>query len=137
MSSHNKALLSSAAVWGMMAALVLLILTACTTGTPGLGDQAGTTSLPTGLRMLTASNAECSDSVHVGSGSVANARLGPELFVQPGQNATYQVSGTPVYWACMDGDDADFNQLGCAEETAYVRFTRSQDGEELLLECYG
>ena len=109
----------------------------CATGAVGLGEEAGTTELPSGLRMLASTEGECGDSLQIGAGSVADARLGPELYVEPGQNATYAVSTPPVNWACVDGDSREFHALECSEETSHVRITRVADGDELVLECFG
>ncbi|HMB73365.1 MAG TPA: hypothetical protein VKQ06_07320 [Gammaproteobacteria bacterium] len=109
----------------------------CVSGSPGLGEQAGTAELPTGLTLAASSSAECGDSVHIGAGALSEARLGPELFIRPGQNATFRVNETPVNWACIDDDSREFHELQCTEEADYVRITRAADGEELLLECFG
>lgn len=122
---------------GLFAIAGLTTLGGCVSGSAGLGEQAGTTELPTGLTLTNSSAAECGDSVHIGAGALTEARLGPELFIQPGQNATFRVNETPVNWACIDDDSREFQALQCTEETGYVRITRAADGEELLLECFG
>jgi hypothetical protein len=109
----------------------------CASGAVGLGEEVGTTALPSGLRMLASSEGECGDSVHVGAGSLADARLGPELFVRPGQNATFRVDETPVNWACIDDDSREFHEFDCSDATSHVRITRVADGDELVLECFG
>jgi len=122
---------------GAIAAGVLSLTAGCTTGSPGLGEQAGTVSLPSGLTLFASSEAECGDSVHIGAGALTDARLGPELFIQPGQNATFRVSESPVNWACIDGDSREYREFECSDDASYVRLTRALDGEELLLECFG
>lgn len=125
---------------GLLGATVasgLAVLAGCATGAAGLGEQAGTAELPSGLTMLGSVAAECGDSVHIGAGTLADARLGPELFVQPGQNATFRLNETPVNWACIDDDSRDFHMLECEDGASFVRITRATDGGELLLECFG
>lgn len=124
-------LLGAITIAGMLSA------TGCATGAAGLGDEAGTTQLPPGLRLIDSTEGECDDSVHVGAESSADARLGPQLFVEPGQNATFAIRETPVRWACIDDDSQDFHEFRCGAEATYVRFTRATDGGELLLECFG
>lgn len=103
----------------------------------GLGDDAGTTDLPLGLALLDSSDASCDDSVHIGSSSVAGGRLGPEMFVEPGQNASFRITEANVVWACTDDDSSDFNDIACSEAATHLRVTRAVDGGDLLFECFG
>ena len=124
-------------VLGLSAGALVALSYGCATGTAGLGEEAGTAELPTGLTMITSAEAECGDSVHIGAGGLADARLGPELFVRPGQNATFRVNESPVHWACIDDDSREFHELECSDDASFVRITRAQDGGEILLECFG
>jgi hypothetical protein len=123
--------------WAVFSACMTLLGGCAAVGPAGLGEQAGTTDLPLGLALLDSTASDCDDSVHVGSSSVAGGRLGPQMFVEPGQNAAFRISETTVVWACTDDDSSDFHEISCSEGATHLRVTRAVDGGDLLFECFG
>jgi hypothetical protein len=123
--------------WAVCPALIGLLGGCASMGPVGLGQEAGTTELPLGLALLNSTESDCDDSVHVDSSAVAGGRLGPQVFVEPGENASFRISQTSVVWACTEDDSSDFHQLDCAEGATHLRVTRAVDGGDVLLECFG
>lgn len=115
----------------------LALLGACATTASGLGEQAGTTELPTGLKLLDSEKGECTGNVQMDQSSVLHADLGSDLFVNAGQHGTFQVSEGDVRWACVHGSSPNVEELNCPSDTHYVRVTRDEDGDSLLFECFG
>ena len=121
--------------------LALSLLTGCAATTPGLGDQAGNTSLPSGLTLLDSDEGECDATVQVGGDTIEDDGDGlqAELFVEPGENATFQLEDEyeEIEWACVGGDSPEVESMRCPSGATHVRITRATDGGELLFECYG
>ena len=121
--------------------LSLSLLAGCVVTTPGLGDEAGTTSLPSGLALLDSDEGECEGTVQVGDEMIEDDGEGlqSELFVEPGENATFELEEgyDEIEWACVGGDSPDVDSMRCPEGATHVRITRATAGDELLFECYG
>ena len=121
--------------------LALSLLAGCAATTPGLGDQAGTTSLPSGLTLLDSDEGECDGTVQVGGDTIEDDGDGlqAELFVDPGENATFELEEDyeEIEWACVGGDSPEVDSMRCPRGATHVRITRAAAGGELLFECYG
>jgi hypothetical protein len=121
--------------------LALSLLAGCAATTPGLGHQAGTTSLPSGLTLLDSDDGECDGTVQVGGDTIEDDGDGlqAELFVDPGENATFELEEDyeEIEWACVGGDSPEVASMRCPSGATHVRITRATDGGELLFECYG
>lgn len=117
----------------------LSLLAGCATTTSGLGERAGTTSLPSGLTLLDSDKGECNGTVQVGGESIEGDGLKAEFFVEPGQNATFELERgyDDIAWACVDGASPKVDELRCPRGATHVRITRASTGGELLFECYG
>ncbi|MEX2124832.1 MAG: hypothetical protein WD795_13135 [Woeseia sp.] len=119
----------------------LSFLAGCATTTPGLGDQAGNTTLPSGLTLLDSDESECDGTVQVGDEMIEDdgEGLDAELFVEPGENATFELEEDydEIEWACVGGDSPDVDSMRCPRGSSHVRITRATTGGELLFECYG
>jgi len=119
----------------------LSLLAGCATTTSGLGDQAGTTRLPSGLTLLDSDKGECDSTVQVGDETIEGEGQGleSEFFVEPGENATFALERgyDEIQWACVGGDSPEVETTRCPSEATHVRITRAAAGGELLLECYG
>ncbi|HEU4616711.1 MAG TPA: hypothetical protein VFV10_01655, partial [Gammaproteobacteria bacterium] len=83
--------------------LPLSLLAGCASTASGLGEEAGTTKLPTGLKLLDSEKQTCGGNVQVGQDATGRA-LDEKLFVKPGQNGTFEVRDSDVRWACVTGD---------------------------------
>lgn len=119
----------------------LSLLAACAATAPGLGDQAGNTTLPSGLTLLDSDEASCDGTVQVAEEMVEGqgGGLEREFFVEPGENATFELDERydEIEWACIDSGSPDVDSMRCPRDTDYVRITRATTGGELLFECYG
>lgn len=118
----------------------LSVLAGCAATAPGLGDEAGGTSLPSGLTLLDSDEGSCEGTVQVADEMVdGDGGLDSELYVEPGENATFELSERydELEWACVDSGSPDVDTMRCPRGTAYVRITRASIGDELLFECYG
>jgi len=120
---------------GLATCVSLLLLGGCgVIGTAGLGEEAGSSRLPTGLTLLEADDAECSGIVELEAGVRADT---DERRVLPGQNATFELADEDIGWVCLDERFPDAESLDCPRDTTHVRVTRGTGGEEVLFECYG
>lgn len=118
----------------------LSLLAACAATTPGLGDEAGNTTLPSGLELLDSDEGSCDGTVQVADEMVeGSAGLEREYFVEPGENATFELDERydEIEWACIGSGSSDVDSMRCPRGTGYVRITRATSGGELLFECYG
>ncbi|HEX5419949.1 MAG TPA: hypothetical protein VFY39_08110 [Gammaproteobacteria bacterium] len=120
-----------------LAPLSLVLMAGCAHNTAGLGEHTGTTNLPTGARLLGSHQDQCSGNVQLDSSSIAGGSLNANLFVQPGQNGTFQVENDNVKWACVQGNSPNVQTLNCPGGTKYVRVTRPAEGDNTLFECFG
>ena len=118
-----------------LAVLSLSLLGGCgTMGATGLGEEAGGTNLPTGLRLLGADDGPCAGPVQLVSGIRDDA---DRLRISPGQNVTFRVEEQDVGWACLDEQSAASDTMECPDETTHLRVTHAAGGREVLFECYG
>ena len=121
--------------------LSLSLLAGCATTAPGLGEEAGNRSLPSGLTLLDSDEAECDGAVQVGEEMIEDEGdgLDDSFLVEAGQNATFEleVGHDEIEWACVDDDGSEVESLECPRDASHVRITRARDGGELLFECYG
>jgi hypothetical protein len=121
--------------------LSLSLFASCAATTPGLGDEAGSTRLPSGLTLLDSDEGECNGTVQVGDETIEGEGEGlqAEFFVEPGENATFELEGgyDEVEWACVGGDSPEVETMRCPRGATHVRITRASAGGELLFECYG
>jgi len=121
--------------------LSLSLLAACATTTPGLGDEAGNRSLPSGLTLLDSDEGECDGAVQVGEEMLEDEGDGLDnsFLVEAGENATFELESghEDIEWACVDDDSSEIESLECPSDASHVRITRATDGGELLFECYG
>lgn len=122
--------------------LSLSLLAGCAmTRTPGLGDEAGNTTLPSGMTLLDSSEGECDGTVQVGDERIEDDDEGLQsaMFVEPGENATFEIEEgyEEIAWACSDEGSSDVESMSCPDGATYVRITRASTGSELLFECYG
>jgi hypothetical protein len=119
----------------------LSLLAGCAATTPGLGDEAGSTSLPSGMALLDSDEGECDGTVHVGEAMIEDEGEGLEAssFVEPGEDATFELEAgiEEVEWACVGGDSPEVESMRCPRGATHVRITRAVAGGELLFECYG
>jgi hypothetical protein len=126
---------------GCCGLLISLSLAGCVMTTPGLGDEAGNTTLPSGLTLLDSDESECEGTVQVGDELIEDDSEGldSELFVEPGENATFELEddSDEIEWACVGEDSSDADTMRCPQGSSYVRITRATAGDELLFECYG
>ena len=121
--------------------LALSLLASCAATTPGLGDQAGNRSLPSGLSLLDSDQAECDGSVQVAEEMIEDEGEGLDdsFLVEAGENATFEFEDDyeEIEWACVDDDSSDVDSMRCPSSATHVRITRATDGGEILFECYG
>lgn len=123
--------------------VALSLLAGCAATTPGLGDEAGNTSLPSGLTLLDSDESECDGTVQVGDEMIEDDGEGlqSELFVEPGENATFELEEgyDEIEWACVGGDssESEVDSMRCPSGATHVRITRATAGGDLLFECYG
>jgi hypothetical protein len=121
--------------------VALLLLAACVTTTPGLGGEAGNTTLPSGSTLLDSDEGECDGTLQVGDEAIEDDGEGleAEFFVEAGENGTFELEEgyDEIEWACVGGDSSDVDTMRCPRGTTHVRITRATDGGELLFECYG
>lgn len=119
----------------------LSLLAACAATAPGLGDEAGSTTLPSGLTLLDSDEGSCDGTVQVADEMVAGrgAGLEREFYVEPGENATFELDERydELEWACIGSGSPDVDSMRCPRGTSYLRITRATSGGELLFECYG
>lgn len=123
--------------------LLASLLAGCAATTPGLGDEGGNATLPSGLTLLDSDEDECDGMVQIDEGMLDGEGdgLGGEFFVEEGENATFELEGDDedIEWACVaeDGETAEVDSLSCPSGATHVRITRATSGGELLVECYG
>ena len=119
----------------------LSLLAGCAATTPGLGNEAGNTRLPSGLTLLDSDKGECDGTVQLADDMIENAGEGlqADFFVEPGENATFELEEEygEIEWACVGGDSAEVESMRCPRGATHVRITRATDGGELLFECFG
>lgn len=119
----------------------LSVLAGCAATAPGLGDEAGSTTLPSGLTLLDSDEASCDGTIQVADEMIDTRGDGLEssLYVEAGENATFELEEDydELEWACVGSGSADVDTMRCPEGTSYVRITRASTGGELLFECYG
>ncbi len=113
------------------------VLSGCAHNAAGLGEQAGTTRLPTGLTLLDSQKDQCAGNVQIDQGSVAARKPSRDLLVRPGEHGSFKVDSDDLKWACIQGNAPNVQTLSCPERTQYVRLTRSEQGGSLLFECFG
>lgn len=115
--------------------LPISLLAGCSTSrTVGLGEETGSARLAAGLRLLESDDGECAGSVQLLSGVRGDS---DELRITRGQNATFEVEGADIAWACLDAQSAASDTMECPAETTHVRVTAAAGGREVLFECYG
>jgi len=121
--------------------LPLYLLAACVATAPGLGDEAGSTTLPSGLTLLDSDESSCDGTVQVANEMIegGDGGLHDQHFVEPGENATFELAERydEIEWACVDQGSPDVDSMRCPRGTSHVRITRATTGGELLFECYG
>lgn len=121
--------------------VLLYLLAACAATVPGLGDDAGSTTLPSGLTLLDSDESRCDGTVQVASEMIDDGREGlrNQYFVEPGENATFELAERydEIEWACVGQGSPDVDSMRCPRGTSHVRITRATTGGELLFECYG
>jgi hypothetical protein len=119
----------------------LLLLAGCAVTTPGLGDEAGNTSLPSGLTLLDSDEGQCDGTVQLEDEMIEDEGEGlqAELFVEPGENATFELEEEydEIEWACVGDGSPEVDSMRCPRGATHVRITRAAAGGELLFECYG
>jgi hypothetical protein len=119
----------------------LSLLAGCAATTSGLGDETGSTSLPSGLTLLDSEEAECDGTVQVGEEMIEGEGEGLEaaFLVESGENATFELESgyDEIEWACVGGDSPEVESMRCPRGATHVRITRATAGGELLFECYG
>lgn len=119
----------------------LSLFAGCATTAPGLGDQANSTSLPSGLRLLDSDEGDCDGAVQIGEEAVEGHGDGLQgsFVVKPGQNATFEFEDGyhEIDWACVGGSSSDARRTDCPSDTSHVRITRANSGGDLIFECYG
>lgn len=119
----------------------LSLLAACAATAPGLGDEAGSTTLPSGLTLLDSDEGSCNGTVQVAGEMVEGhgAGLEREFYVEPGENATFELGERydELEWACIGSGSPDVDSMRCPRGTSHLRITRATSGGELLFECYG
>jgi hypothetical protein len=140
---------------GTAGLLLTVLLGGCAAvNTPGLGEEAGNATLPSGARLLDSEQGECDGMVQVdpdtleGEGESLDDMddgddmddVDSEFFVESGQNATFELDedgDDDVGWTCIGEDgDSDSHTMNCPDGTDYVRVTRADDGDDVLLECF-
>ncbi|HEX2138992.1 MAG TPA: hypothetical protein VHG33_04690 [Woeseiaceae bacterium] len=124
------------------AALAAALIAGCATTTPGLGDESGNATLPSGVTLLDSDEDECDGTLQVSEDGIDGEGdgMGDAFVVEAGENATFQLDGDDeeIEWACVDEDgDADEESMDCPSGATHVRVTRANSGGELLVECYG
>jgi hypothetical protein len=123
-------------------ALWMALIAGCATTNPGLGDEAGNATLPSGVTLLDSDDGECEGAVQVSEHGIdgEGEGLDDEFYVEAGENATFELDGDDeeIEWACVS-DDGDFDEesMDCPSGATHVRITRASTGDELLVECYG
>lgn len=121
--------------------LSLALLAGCATTTPGLGEESGDEILPAGLTLLDSDEEECDGTVQVAEGGMEDDYEGleGESFVEPGENATFELEedDEDIEWACIEDDESDVDEISCPAGATHVRVTRAADGGEVLVECFG
>jgi hypothetical protein len=118
----------------------LYLLAACVATAPGLGDEAGSTTLPSGLTLLDSDESRCDGTVQVADETFEDGGgLDDRQFVEPGENATFTLSPRydEIEWACVGQGSSDVDSMRCPRGTSHVRVTRATTGGEILFECYG
>ena len=117
------------------------LLAACAATAPGLGDEAGSTTLPSGLTLLDSDESSCDGTVQVASEMIEDGDRGlrDQYFVEPGENAAFELAERydEIEWACVGQGSPDVDSMRCPRGTSHVRITRATTGGELLFECYG
>lgn len=116
------------------------LLAGCTVTTPGLGDEAGNRSLPSGLRLLDSDEAECDGSVQIAEETIEDEGEGLDdsFLVDSGENATFELEDDEeIEWACVDDESSEVESMRCPPGATHIRITRATAGGELLFECYG
>ncbi|HZD52910.1 MAG TPA: hypothetical protein VE175_07665 [Woeseiaceae bacterium] len=130
----------------------LSLVAGCVVTTPGLGEETGTTTLPSGSTLLDSDEDECDGTVQVAEGSIEDddelidddddfddEGLDETAFVQPGENATFELEDDDedIEWACVGEESPDVETTSCPEGTTHVRITRASEGDNVLIECFG
>lgn len=120
-----------------------VLIAGCATTTPGLGDEAGNATLPSGVTLLESDEDECDGALQVSEHGIDGEGdgLADGFFVDAGENATFELDGEDeeIEWACVsdDGEEAEVEITECPTGATHVRITRATSGGELLVECYG
>jgi hypothetical protein len=111
------------------------------TTAPGLGEKAGNATLPSGLTLLDSDQEQCDGTVQIGQATFEDDGDGlqAEFFVEPGQNATFELEDgeEDIAWACTGGGSPEVKRMSCPRGATHVRITRATSGGDLLVECYG
>lgn len=117
----------------------LSLMAGCATTTSGLGDEAGTVRLPSGLTLLDSDTDDCDGTVQLGDEMIEGRGLREEFFVDAGQNATFELERgyDEIEWVCVEGSSPRVESVRCPSGTTHLRLTRAAAGGELLFECYG
>jgi hypothetical protein len=117
----------------IFATLFVLLVTACSTTTPGVGKpihEREATNLPAGLRLLESEGETCKDCLRVGQAL--------DIVLKQGQYADYALNNQYVVWSCAHDDDArERHELHCPSRTTHARVTRSATDHDFLEECFG
>jgi len=121
--------------------LSVSLLHGCMTTAPGLGEKAGNATLPSGLTLLDSDQEQCDGTVQIGQATFEDDGDGlqAEFFVEPGQNATFELEDgeEDIAWACTGGGSPEVKRMSCPRGATHVRITRATSGGDLLVECYG
>ena len=120
----------------------LAIVAGCTVANSGLDESSRDARLPTGVTLLESDREECEGVVELREGSVrtndrarTNDRTG--LLVRQGQNATFEVDDEHIELTCVGESSTNSETIDCPTDTSHVRISRSTQGDDFVLECYG
>lgn len=123
-------------------ALSVVLIAGCVVTSPGLGEEAGNATLPSGVSLLGSDEDDCDGALQVSEDGIDGEGdgLDDSFVVEAGENATFRLDGDDeeIEWACIGEDgDTDEERTECPDGATHVRVTRAASGSELLVECYG
>jgi hypothetical protein len=99
--------------------------------------------LPTGVTLLGSDRDECGGIIQVREERSTGQSRGAELVLRQGQNATFEIdedansNDDEIEWTCIGESSSSTDSVDCPDDTSHVRITRSAQGEDFLLECFG